>query len=59
MNSFSLGSQPTPFASLGVPSVGINSNGSIVANVVPEPGTATLLGLGLGLLLAAHRRTHR
>ncbi|MFP6562929.1 MAG: PEP-CTERM sorting domain-containing protein [Myxococcota bacterium] len=57
VNQFTLGSQPTPFASLGVPSVGINSNGSIVANVVPEPGTATLLGLGL--VLAADRRRSR
>jgi hypothetical protein len=50
--------QPASLISdIGLPSAGFGSSGSIIANPVPEPTTAVLLGLGLLGLGLARRRT--
>jgi len=46
------------FTEIGVPSNGPSSAASIVANPVPEPGTASLVAIGM-IGLAAHRRARR
>ena len=50
-------SRPTLLATIGLPSAGLGSSGSIIALPVPEPTTAALLGLGLlGLALGKRRQ---
>ena len=53
-NSFGL--PASAINSVGLPSAGLGSSGSIVALPVPEPTTASLIGLGLlGMALARRR----
>jgi hypothetical protein len=52
-----LGLSAALISSVGLPSAGLGSSGSIVAVPVPEPTTAALVGLGLIGLARARRRT--